>query len=283
MTSPLKCALALAAVALATQCAAQVTFYQDDGFAGRSYTTTQSIENFVSIGFNDQVSSVVVARDRWEVCQDVGYAGRCMVLRPGRYSSLSTMGMNDKISSVRMMAPNAPIDDDRYAPAGAPLSAPPPVAVLADDPRYQRRGNERLYQANVTNVRAVTGAPEQRCWVEKGQVTQPQRGPANVGGAVLGALLGGIIGHQVGGGVGKGLATAGGAVGGAAIGANVGRDRNGQVVTGPDVKRCENLPGQASAEYWDVTYHFRGREHHVQMVNPPGASITVNRQGEPRV
>ena len=282
MTSYLKCALALAAAALATQATAQVTFYQHDGFGGRSYTTSQSIENFVNIGFNDQVSSVVVARDRWEVCQDVGYAGRCMVLRPGRYTSLSAMGMNDKISSVRAVAQNTPIDDDRFAPAGAPLSVPLPV--LADDERYQRRGNERLFQANVTNVRAVTGTPEQRCWVEKGQVTQqPQRGDANVGGAVLGALLGGIIGHQVGGGVGKGLATAGGAVGGAAIGANVGRDRNGQAVTGPDVRRCENLPGQARAEYWDVTYNFRGREHHVQMVNPPGATVTVNRQGEPRV
>ena len=223
MTSPLKYAVALAAAALAAQAAAQITFYQHDGFGGRSYTTTQSIENFVNIGFNDQASSVVVARDRWEVCQDVGYAGRCMVLRPGRYSSLSAMGLNDKLSSVRVVARNAAIDDDRFAPAPAPLP------VLADDERYQRRGNERLFQANVTNVRAVTGTPEQRCWVEKGQVSEPQRGDANVGGAVLGALLGGIIGHQVGGGVGKGLATAGGAVGGAAIGANVGRDRNGQV------------------------------------------------------
>ena len=279
MTSPLKYAVALAAAALASQAAAQITFYQHDGFGGRSYTTTQSIENFVNIGFNDQASSVVVARDRWEVCQDVGYAGRCMVLRPGRYSSLSAMGLNDKLSSVRVVARNAAIDDDRFAPSPAPA----PLPVLADDERYQRRGNERLFQANVTNVRAVTGTPEQRCWVEKGQVSEPQRGDANVGGAVLGALLGGIIGHQVGGGVGKGLATAGGAVGGAAIGANVGRDRNGQVVTGPDVRRCEILPGQARAEYWDVTYNFRGREHHVQMTHPPGDTITVNRQGEPRV
>ena len=279
MTSPLKYAVALAAAALASQAAAQITFYQHDGFGGRSYTTTQSIENFVNIGFNDQASSVVVARDRWEVCQDVGYAGRCMVLRPGRYSSLSAMGLNDKLSSVRVVARNAAIDDDRFAPSPAPA----PLPVLADDERYQRRGNERLFQANVTNVRAVTGTPEQRCWVEKGQVSEPQRGDANVGGAVLGALLGGIIGHQVGGGVGKGLATAGGVVGGAAIGANVGRDRNGQVVTGPDVRRCENLPGQARAEYWDVTYNFRGREHHVQMTHPPGDTITVNRQGEPRV
>ena len=33
----------------------------------------------------------------------------------------------------------------------------------------------------------------------------------------------------------------------------------------------------------DVTYNFRGYEHHVQTTSPPGRTILVNRQGEPRV
>jgi uncharacterized protein YcfJ len=32
-----------------------------------------------------------------------------------------------------------------------------------------------------------------------------------------------------------------------------------------------------------VTYVFDGLEHRVQMSNAPGATITVNRAGEPRV
>jgi len=36
-------------------------------------------------------------------------------------------------------------------------------------PAYDNRwrSNERLYEANVTSVRAVVGTPEQRCWVEQ--------------------------------------------------------------------------------------------------------------------
>jgi hypothetical protein len=31
-----------------------------------------------------------------------------------------------------------------------------------------------------------------------------------------------------------------------------------------------------------VTYEFRGVEHHAQMSSPPGQTITVNQNGEPR-
>ena len=100
-------------------------------------------------------------------------------------------------------------------------------------------------------------------------------------GAIAGALLGGIIGHQIGGGFGKDIATLGGVAAGAAVGANVGRD--GQAVATQDVRRCESVPGQARTAYWDVTYRFRGQDHRLQMTRPPGATVTVNRQGEPRV
>ena len=40
--------------------------------------------------------------------------------------------------------------------------------------------------------------------------------------------------------------------------------------------------GQARPDYWDVSYDFRGTEHHVQMATPPGPTITVNERGEPR-
>jgi uncharacterized protein YcfJ len=50
-----------------------------------------------------------------------------------------------------------------------------------------------------------------------------------------------------------------------------------------DVQRCTNVSGPVRPDYWDVTYVFRGREHHVQMSTPPGATITVNGNGEPRM
>lgn len=248
--------------------ASQVIFYENENFQGRTFTADQSVENFARIGFNDRASSVVVLGDRWEVCDNSRFGGQCMVLRPGRYSSLSSMGMNDRVSSVRAVDPNAQVDTSRLAP----------MAETVYDSR--RRNRERLYEANVTASRAVVGPAEKRCWVEHEEVPAT-RGGLNVGGAVVGGLLGGILGHQVGGGVGKDIATVGGAVAGAAVGANVGRDKAGQPASQRDVERCSETPSTTPA-YWDVSYNFRGQEHRVQMTAAPGTTITVNAQGEPR-
>ena len=268
MNTRFRIALTVAAVAAATQAAAQVTFFEREGFDGRTFTTEKQVANFERYGFNDRASSVVVLRDRWEVCTDKRFSGRCVVLRPGRYASLAAMGMNDRVSSVRAVGRNARIDEGRFAPAAGPVYD------------NHRRHNERLFEADVTSVRAVVGPPEQRCWIEREQVVQ-ERSSANVPGAIVGAVLGGILGHQVGGGRGKDIATAGGAVAGAAVGANVGRSDGGQAST-RDVQRCASTPSQARPDHWDVTYNFRGQEHRIQMTYPPGPTVTVNRQGEPR-
>jgi len=266
MNAILKSALAVAGLAMASQAIAQITFYEHEGFQGRTFTADKQVGNFGRYDFNDVASSVVVRSDRWEVCEDARFSGRCVVLRPGRYPSLAGMGLNDRISSARIVARNARIEENRYAPAQATYD-------------YRRRGDERLYEANVTSVRAVVGPPEQRCWVDHQQGAR-ERGEANVPGAIAGAVIGGILGHQVGSGRGNDVATVGGAVAGAAIGANVNRDRGEQY--GQDIQRCENVPSQSRTEYWDVTYDYRGQQHRVQMTSPPGPTISVNAQGEPR-
>lgn len=271
MNTMSRIALAIAGLVLATQSVAQVTFYERDGFGGRSYRTTDTEANLASSGFNDRASSVIVERDRWEVCEDAAFRGRCMVLRAGRYPALADMGLNDRVSSLRPVSSSDRFDDDRYAPQPAPVY----------DGR--RRRGERLYEANVTSVRAVVGPPERRCWMEREQVSQQQeRGSASVPGGIVGALVGGILGHQVGGGTGRDLATVGGVVAGAAVGANLGRDRGGSRVVTQDVQHCAEQASPEQPAYWDVTYQFRGREHHMQVSSPPGATVTVNRQGEPR-
>ena len=247
--------------------AAQVTFYEGEGFSGRMFTTDKAVANFREFGFNDRASSVIVAKDQWEVCEDARWGGRCVVLRPGNYPSLAAMGLNDRVSSVRDISRDARVDNGRYAPQ--------PVA----NRDFRRRDQEQLYEAEVTSARAVVGAPEQRCWVERTQVSE-ERGAASVPGAVIGGIIGGILGHQVGGGRGQSVATAGGAVAGAVIGANVGRGT--QQVPARDVQRCEGWPPQTSPTYWDVTYNFRGQEHHIQTIEQPGATVIVNERGEPR-
>jgi uncharacterized protein YcfJ len=266
MNIALRSALAASGLAFATCAAAQVTFYENEGFSGRAFTTQKPVQDLARLGFNDRASSAIVANERWEVCDDARFGGRCIILRPGRYPSLKTMGLNDRISSVRTVDRQARVDDSRYAPA--------PVAAYD----YHRRSDERLYEANVTSVRAVVGQAEQRCWVEREQVQQ--RGDANVPGAVVGAVLGGILGHQVGSGRGNDAATVGGAVIGGVVGANVGRDGGGQ--SSRDVQRCASGPAHSRADYWDVTYNFKGQEHRVQMSAAPGRTVSVNAQGEPR-
>jgi uncharacterized protein YcfJ len=248
--------------------AGQVVFYEHEGFQGRSFTAEGAVTNLSSAGFNDRASSAVVRGERAEVCDDAGYRGRCVVLQPGQYASLGAMGLNDRVSSVRLVDATVRVDNDRYAP--------PPVAVVD----YGRRNNERLYQADITSVRAVVDNAGQRCWVEREQVAQ-ERGNANVPGALLGAVIGGVLGHQVGGGSGRDVATGIGAIAGAAIGANQGRGSN-QSATTQNVQRCTNATGPVRPTYWDVTYNFRGVEHRVQMATQPGATVQVNERGEPR-
>lgn len=268
MNAILRTAVAAASLAAVAHASAQVTFYENEGFHGRTFTTQSQVKDFGRNGFNDRASSVVVLNERWEVCEDARFSGRCVVLRAGRYPSLAAMGLNDRVSSVRAVSRNARVDDDRYAPVAVPVY---------DD---HRRGNERLYEADVTSVRAVMAQPEQRCWVEPAQVTEERNG--RIPGAIVGAIIGGVLGHQVGGGMGKSIATAGGAVAGAAVGANVGSNHGGQQTHQQDVQKCSTTPAQAHPDYWDVTYNFRGTEHRVQMVAAPGRTVTVNRQGEPR-
>ncbi len=253
---------------LATQAAAQVTFYRGEGFHGPAFTASGQIANFDQTGFNDRASSAIVERGRWEVCENAGFGGRCAVLRPGNYPSLAPMGLNNRISSVRPVKHGA-----RYA---AEVPPPPPAPVY----EYRQRPNEHLFEVPVADVRAIVGPPEQRCWVERQQVVSPPQGQPNVPGAIIGGILGGVLGHQVGGGRGQDVATGVGAVAGAAIGSNVGRGPG--TVYSQDVQRCAAVPNSARPDYWDVTYYFKGVAHRVQMTAPPGPTIWVNGNGEPR-
>ncbi len=262
MKRQLKTALAVSALVFAAHAAAQITFYQGEGFRGRAFTTSNPVPNFDRTGFNDRTSSIVIDKGRWEVCEHANFRGRCVVLRRGSYDTLTASGLADAISSARPVNDRRPRDNEVAAPLETPNYA------------WRRRANERVYEAPVTSVHAVMGPPTERCWVERQQVNSDR----NVGGAIAGALIGGVLGHQVGGGSGKDLATVGGAVAGGVIGSNVGR--NGQT-TSQDVRRCESTASGAPA-YWDVTYNFRGQDHRIQMTAPPGNTIAVNNNGEPR-
>ncbi len=256
----MKLVLATLVAATALPAAAEITLYSRESFDGRYISFSDGERNLNRENFNDRASSAIVRGGRYEVCEDADFRGHCMVLRPGQYPSFAAMGIGHAVSSVRAVAGNVSYEDNRYAP-------PPRYAY-----DYRRRDNERLYDADVTSVRAVYAQGEQRCWVERQEV--PAR-DANVGGAVAGAVLGGILGHQVGSGRGNDAATVGGAVVGGLLGSQY-----GNTYTSRDVQRCREARG--NPQYWDVTYNFRGQERYAQLTHPPGQTIPVNEAGEPR-
>jgi len=246
---------------------AQVILYDHEGLRGHVFSVNSPINSLADYGFNDRASSAVVERGQWEVCEHAYFSGTCVILRPGQYPSLASLGMNRKISSVRPLMPPPP-PQQVYAPP------PPSMPVYSYYPRHE----ETLYTADVVATRVVMGPPEQRCWVEQQQVVKENQ--ANIPGAIIGGVIGGVLGHQIGSGRGNAVATGVGAVGGAAVGANV--NRGSQTYT-QDVQRCETVPGSAQPSYWDVTYVFRGVTHRAQLSFAPGSTITVNEKGEPRV
>ncbi|MEO8314549.1 MAG: beta/gamma crystallin family protein [Pseudomonadota bacterium] len=259
-----KMLLGVAALLASAQALADITFYEGEDFRGRAFTTEQQSADFRRSGFNDRASSVIVDSGRWEVCEDSGFRGQCVILREGSYDSLKRMGVNNQVSSARRISGNGNARYNGYA-------EPEPLPYATYE--YRRRPNERVYEARVTSVRAVMGEPERRCWVDREVVER--RGNPNVAGGIIGGVIGGILGHEIGG---KGIATAGGAVAGAAVGANANRGRDDY---SRDVQRCETTMNGAP-DYWDVRYQYRGVEHRVQMSAAPGRNIYVNRNGEPR-
>ena len=115
MNKLLRNLLLAAGVLVAGQAAAQVTFYQNDGFNGQAFTADRTIGNFERWGFNDRASSVSVRGGNWEICTDAHFRGRCTVLSPGDYPSLRSLGLNDRISSAREVSNYGRYEDRRYS------------------------------------------------------------------------------------------------------------------------------------------------------------------------
>jgi len=255
----------------------QVAMYASAEFDQAAVTLRQAEDVAANGGRYDDVHQLaLLANQRAATAQDVARVRSEQAALVAQRTATDARIQADVTQRQAAAAQLQAAEAQRQADQAQRLAAAAPIAY-----DYRRRENEPLYEAPVTSVRAVVGPPQQRCWVER-QVVDTGSPGINVPGAVAGGVVGGILGHQIGGGRGQDLATGIGAAGGAVVGANVGRDAAGTVYT-QDVQRCSNVSTAAAVDYWDVTYNFRGYEHHVQTTSPPGRTILVNEQGEPRV
>jgi uncharacterized protein YcfJ len=255
----------------------QVAMYAPAEFDEASAALRQADDLAANGGqYNDVHRLAVFASQRAAAAQDVARLRSDQAALVAQRTATDARIRADVTQQQAAAAQLQAAEAQRQADEAQRLAAAEPAAY-----DYRRRQNEPLYEAPVTSARAVVGPPQQRCWVER-QVVDTGPGGVNVPGAVVGGVGGGILGHQIGSGRGQDLATGIGAASGAVVGANVGREAPGTIYT-QDVQRCANVPTAARLDYWDVTYNFRGYEHHVQMTSPPGATILVNAQGEPRI
>ncbi|HEV8692224.1 MAG TPA: beta/gamma crystallin-related protein [Ideonella sp.] len=85
--------------------AAAVVLYDDGDFSGKSLAVNGPIASLGKLGMGDRVSSVEVRRGHWQLCEDSGYHGNCIMLEPGRHHLSGAM--HDEVSSIRpLFGPN---------------------------------------------------------------------------------------------------------------------------------------------------------------------------------
>ncbi len=108
--------LTVLALAFATSgaLAQSITFYESEGYRGRSFSQDGPIVNFERFGFNDRASSVVIRRGTWDLCSDAHFGGGCVTLRPGGYPNLGAMGMSNRVSSARPVSAGAHRPENRH-------------------------------------------------------------------------------------------------------------------------------------------------------------------------
>src|SRR5260221_12307913 len=101
MRTTLKALIGVAAIGVATQAAAELTLYQNEGFRGPVFSTDRPVRNFDRTGFNDRASSAVVEGGSWGAGEEGQFCWGGVVVGRGSYASLSGMGQKEKDYSVR--------------------------------------------------------------------------------------------------------------------------------------------------------------------------------------
>jgi hypothetical protein len=102
--------LALAALGLLTTGfadAADLTLYANDDYQGRAVAVIIDERQLAVRNFDDRASSLVIDAGSWRLCSGEEFTGKCVTLEPGRYPSLSALGLDDDVTSVRRANPGS--------------------------------------------------------------------------------------------------------------------------------------------------------------------------------
>lgn len=97
--------------------APSITLYQHDNFVGSSIHLTANTPEFAALFFNDTVSSVIVEGGTWRLYKDHQYLGPYIELGPGSYPSMTAYGLNDELSSAKVVMQDSRIVEDNMITA----------------------------------------------------------------------------------------------------------------------------------------------------------------------
>lgn len=78
-----------------------ISVYEHGDFKGWELSFTGVQVSNVGSDANDKISSVKITSGKWELFVDADFKGKSIVLGKGAINSLSPLGFNDKVSSLR--------------------------------------------------------------------------------------------------------------------------------------------------------------------------------------
>jgi len=120
----------------------RAVLYGAPGLRGASLAVSGPLGELSRAGFDGATASMVVEAGHFLACSEPFFRGDCRVFAPGRYDSLDAVGLQQRISSIRPVAPPR-------APVPVPVPATPPVVnsglMLFAEPEFggARLGVER--------------------------------------------------------------------------------------------------------------------------------------------
>ena len=118
-----------------------ITVFADSNFRGKSATIRQQVSDLETLGLNDRISSIRVAPgEYWEVCENVNFKGRCVVVS-GAESQLVPGEWDNIISSIRRVATGDVVP---------PTPGSEPLLVLHD--KISFGGNPMPFSSQSTNL-----------------------------------------------------------------------------------------------------------------------------------
>ena len=118
--------------------------YSGAGQNGGSARLNRDTDDFVSIGFNDRTTSIVIYNGYWQLCSDSNYNGMCRVFGPGRHDDLGR-GLDGRVSSARMVDEREARRQQQYENQYQRPQYEQPQYPQYQQPQYQQRGAILLF------------------------------------------------------------------------------------------------------------------------------------------